>query len=282
MNSKNHKTQLVGILNVTQDSFYDRSRFFDTEAAIARGELIFSEGADLIDIGGESSRPRTVYLNHPDSIISAQEEIKRVIPVISHLKERIPIPISIDTMKPEVAAKAVEVGADWINDVSGFRDPEMRTIAAVNGVKVCVMHMLGDPYTMQENPHYDEPLIDHLINWFSMILEKLIQAGVKSHNIVLDPGIGFGKTIAHNLEILHNLPQLKSLGFPVFLGLSRKYFMSKIVNKPPSELLSATLAMNTVAVLQKVDFIRVHDVKEHRDLIDVLDAYQRGVGNKLL
>jgi dihydropteroate synthase len=267
------KTQLMGILNATPDSYYDKSRFSDEESAVARGQQIFFEGADIIDVGGESTRPRNIYTNEDSVKVSVEEELRRVIPVITQLKQLIPIPISIDTMKPEVAAQAVAAGAAWINDVSGFRHPEMRDIAASSGVKICVMHMHGDPYTMQLNPNYDKPIINHIKHWFSDTLEKLIEAGVKEKNIVLDPGIGFGKTVAHNLEIIHNLPELKSLGFPVLLGLSRKYFMSKILNKPPTELLSATLAMNTVAILSKVDFIRVHDVREHRDIIDVLDAY---------
>ena len=267
------KTQLMGILNATPDSFYGKSRFFDVEAAVARGQQIFSEGADIIDIGGESTRPRNVYNNQDAGPVTVTEELNRVIPVIKQLKPLISIPISIDTMKPEVAAQAVESGAAWINDVSGFRDPAMRAIAASAGTKICVMHMHGDPFTMQLNPHYDEPIMDHLNHWFSDILEKLIKAGVRESNIILDPGIGFGKTVAHNLEIIHNLPKLKSFGFPVLLGISRKSFMSKILNKPPTELLPATLAMNTIAILSHVDFIRVHDVQAHRDVIDLLDTY---------
>lgn len=267
------KTQLVGILNATPDSFYDKSRFFDVESAVARGLLIFSEGADIIDIGGESTRPRTVYTN-PDAVrVSVSEELKRVIPVITRLKQLVSIPLSIDTMKPEVAATAVEAGASWINDVSGFRHPEMRNIAASTGVKICVMHMQGDPQTMQLNPHYEEPIIEHLKFWFADALEKLIQAGVKEQNIVIDPGIGFGKTVAHNLEIIHNLHQLKSLGFPVLIGVSRKSFMSKILNRLTTELLPATLAMNTIAILSHVDYIRVHDVQEHRDIINLLNIF---------
>lgn len=267
----------MGILNTTQDSFYDKSRFSEVESAVARGQQIYSEGADIIDIGGESTRPRNVYLN-PDAVsVTAEEELQRVIPVISRLKQLIPIPISIDTMKPEVAAKAVEAGAEWINDVSGFRHPEMRAVAASTKVKICVMHMQGNPYTMQVEPHYEESIVEHLKYWFSSTLEKLIQAGVQESNIILDPGIGFGKTVAHNLEIIHNLPELKSLGFPVLLGVSRKYFMSKILNKPPPELLPATLAMNTIAILSHVDFIRAHDIQAHRDIIDLLEAYFKGL-----
>lgn len=268
------KTQLVGILNATPDSFYEKSQFFDVESAIIRGQQIVAEGADIIDIGGESSRPRNVYTNNPDVAVSVSEEIKRVIPVIKGLKPLISKPISIDTMKPEVALAAVEAGASWINDVSGFRHPEMRSVAAATGVKICVMHMHGDPHTMQLDPQYPIPIIDYLKQWFSSTLEKLIQSGVKEDNIIIDPGIGFGKTVAHNLEIIHNLPELKNLGFPVLLGVSRKIFMSKILNKLTTELLPATLAMNTIAILSFVDYIRVHDVQEHRDIIDLLSAFK--------
>lgn len=274
---KKNKTQLMGILNATPDSFYDKSRFFAVESAVERGKQIFLEGADILDIGGESSRPRNLYQKADSPAVSVEEELHRVIPVIKQLKELIPIPISIDTMKPEVASKAIEVGAQWINDVSGFRHPDMRRIAASTGVKLCVMHMQGDPYTMQLDPHYEKPIIDHLKEWFTNTCEMLIQAGVKTSQIVIDPGIGFGKTVAHNLEIIQNLPELKSLGFPVLFGLSRKYFMSKILNKPPAELLPATLAMNTLAIQSHVDYIRVHDVQEHRNIIDLLEVYNKSL-----
>jgi len=137
------------------------------------------------------------------------------------------------------------------------------------------MHMQGTPETMQLNPQYSTSIIDHIKTWFSNTLEKLIQAGVKEEKIVLDPGIGFGKTVAHNLEIIHNLPELKRLGFPILIGVSRKSFMSKILNKPANELLAATLAINSIAVLSQVDFIRVHDIQAHRDVIDIIEAYKK-------
>lgn len=262
------KTQLMGILNATPDSFYDQSRFFDLEAALQRGVQICHEGADLIDIGGESTRPGATP-------VSLEEELRRVIPLIRQLKSIVHIPLSIDTLKPHVATQALEAGADWINDVSGFRDPAMREAAASSGAKLCVMHMQGTPETMQLNPQYSTSIIDHIKTWFSNTLEKLIQAGVKEEKIVLDPGIGFGKTVAHNLEIIHNLPELKRLGFPILIGVSRKSFMSKILNKPANELLAATLAINSIAVLSQVDFIRVHDIQAHRDVIDLIEAYKK-------
>ncbi|KIC72311.1 Dihydropteroate synthase [Neochlamydia sp. EPS4] len=262
------KTQLMGILNATPDSFYDKSRFFEMTAAVARGHQMVAEGADILDVGGESTRPGA-------PAVSLEEEIKRVIPLIRRLKQELSIPISIDTMKPQVAAKAIEAGATWINDVGGFRDSAMHEIAASAEVKLCVMHMQGTPQTMQKAPSYEASIIDYLKYWFSDIINTLIQSGVKEHNIVLDPGIGFGKTVAHNLEIIHNLAELKKLGFPVLIGVSRKSFMGKILNRSTDELLPATLAINSVAILSHVDFIRVHDIQAHRDIIDLLSIYNK-------
>lgn len=262
------KTQLMGILNATPDSFYDKSRFFEMISAVARGHQMVAEGADILDVGGESTRPGA-------PAVSLEEEIKRVIPLIRRLKQELSIPISIDTMKPQVAAKAIEAGATWINDVGGFRDSAMREIAASSEVKLCVMHMQGTPQTMQKAPSYEASIIDYLKYWFSEIINTLIQSGVKEHNIVLDPGIGFGKTVAHNLEIIHNLAELKKLGFPVLIGVSRKSFMGKILNRSTDELLPATLAINSIAILSHVDFIRVHDIQAHRDIIDLLSVYNK-------
>lgn len=268
-------TQLMGILNVTDDSFYEKSRFIDLDKAIQRGLQIEIEGADILDIGGESSRPKNIYKNSLDKPVSVEEELERVIPVIKALKKELKIPISIDTMKSQVAAQAIEAGADWINDVKGFRDPGMREVAASCQATLCVMHMQGTPESMQIDPHYKGSMLDNIKHWFSDILEKLIQAGVKENRIVLDPGIGFGKTVAHNLEIIHNLPELKKMGFPVLLGTSRKLFLSRILNKPTTDLLSGTLAINSIAVLLGADYIRVHDVESHRDLINTVMAYKQ-------
>ena len=173
-------------------------------------------------------------------------------------------------MKAAVAEAALEAGATLINDVSGFRDAAMRRVAAVSDAPICVMHMLENPATMQINPHYPEGIIPFLLDWFKARIELLLAAGVKEKNIILDPGIGFGKTVADNVEIVHNLHKIKGLGFPVLIGLSRKSYLGKIVNKGYPELLPVTLAVNTLAVLAKVDIIRVHDVPEHRDVIDLM------------
>jgi len=259
-------TKLMGILNVTPDSFYDKGKFFNIEAAINRGLQIFQEGADIIDIGGESTRPGA-------EVVSISEELDRVLPVIQALKEKITIPISIDTCKPKVAEAAIHQGASLLNDVSGFRNPEMIEVAASYGVDICVMHMQGDPKTMQQNPTYDDGVVSGILAWFEEKIKTLQHLGIKENKIILDPGIGFGKTVAHNVEIIQNLGRFKTLGFRLLYGVSRKSFMSRLLNKQATELLPATLSTNTLLIREGVDIIRVHDVKEHRDIIDLLTAF---------
>lgn len=253
----------MGILNVTPDSFFDQGRFYALEDAIQHGKEMCEQGADLIDIGGESTRPGA-------PIVDEKEELKRVIPVIKALHSVLQIPISIDTRKPIVAVAAVEAGASMINDVSGFRDPAMQEIAASADVDICVMHMQGTPQTMQKDPKYPEGVVPHIMNWFECQVELLIKRGVKEKHLILDPGVGFGKTVKDNLEIIQNLSTFKSLGFPILVGISRKWFIGKILNMKTSELLGATLAFNAGLLMQGVDMIRVHDVKEHRNLMKLL------------
>ncbi len=254
----------MGIINATPDSCYAPSCCETLEKGVEAGLRMWREGADIIDIGGESTRPNAIP-------VPEEEELKRVVPVIQALKNLIPIPLSIDTMKHKVAEAALAAGASFINDVSGFSDPAMRRLAAASGVPICVMHMLGNPATMQNNPFYPEGIISHLISWFRSRIDCLLKDGVKEEQIILDPGIGFGKTVADNLKIVHNLPILKTLGFPVLLGASRKSFMSVILNKPREELLPATLFIHTQAMLAGVKIIRTHDVKDHRDVMKMLE-----------
>jgi len=260
-------TQLMGILNVTSDSFYDGECFLAKEQAIARGLALVAEGADIIDVGGESTRPGAVP-------VSLAEELSRVIPVIKGLSTQTSTTLSIDTMKPEVAAAALEAGATLINDVSGFRHPQMRELAAQTKVDICVMHMQGEPRTMQDQPFYEEGIIPHLLNWFENRIQELRRSGVQDSQIILDPGIGFGKTVADNLKIIDNLTLLKSMGFRILLGASRKSFLSKIVNKPSANVLFETIAVNVLGVQQGVDIIRVHDVKEHRGVLDLMSRFR--------
>lgn len=264
------KTHLMGILNVTPDSFYENSRFFNPQAAIVRGVELVQQGADILDIGGESSRPRIAY-GEGSQPISDEEEISRVVPVIKELKKLVTVPISVDTKKPTVAEAALKEGASLINDITGFEDPDMRRLAAESGCSICVMHMQGTPANMQVNPTYEEGIIPFLEKWFENRIASLLKDGIDEKQIILDPGIGYGKTVAHNLEIIHNLPRFKAWGFPLLLGVSRKIFMSKILQKPATELLISTLAVNTLAIESGVDYIRVHDVAEHRTLIDFFE-----------
>lgn len=262
-------TKIMGILNATEDSFFAGSRCCDLAAAIAKGIDLWKQGADIIDIGGESSRPGA-------AAVSIDEELARVIPLIKELKKAQPLPLSIDTMKPIVAEQALAAGATLINDVSGFRHPAMVELAASSQATICVMHMLGTPATMQDAPLYENGIIAELTRWFESTVENLLRAGVKEKQIILDPGIGFGKTIADNLEIIDNLPKFKAIGFPLLLGISRKSFMGKILGLPAAELMPATLAMNVVAIRAAVDYIRVHDVKEHRQAVSLCSTLTHG------
>ncbi len=258
------KTKIMGILNVTPDSFYDGGRFFDINKAVNKGVQMHKDGADIIDVGGESTRPFSKQ-------VSESVELERVIPVIKELQRKIPGSISIDTMKPKVAIAAIEAGASIINDVSGFRNSEMIAAAKGRDVQICVMHMLNNPKAMQKDPYYEEGIIDHLLAWMKERSETLISTGIKKENIIFDPGIGFGKTVDDNIKILQNLLKLKCMGFPLLIGLSRKSFMGKIVDKSATELLSTSIALNTYAMLEGVEYIRVHDVLEHSDALKVIN-----------
>lgn len=260
------QTKIMGILNVTPDSFFDQGRYQDKDEAYQRALAMITEGADMLDIGGESTRPGSEPVNE-------QEELTRVIPVITKLRKHSSLPISIDTTKPKVAQKALESGATLLNDVTGFSHPEMIEIALSCEADLCVMHMLGTPKTMQQNPFYEKGIIPELLNWFEERINFLIRKGIQPSRLILDPGIGFGKTVHDNLLIIHNLKSFKALGFRILLGVSRKSFMSKITGSPPEELLSATLGMNTIAMLAGVDIIRVHDIKEHRILTHIIHKY---------
>lgn len=260
------QTRLMGILNVTPDSCFERERWIDHSSAIERGIQIFREGADWLDIGGESTRPGATP-------VEENEELRRVIPVIKALKDQISIPISIDTVKAKVAEAAIEAGAGLINDVSGFRDPAMRRVAADSQLPICVMHMHETPATMQLNPTYPEGIIPFLIEWFQKRIDLLIASGVNEKNIFIDPGIGFGKTVADNVKIVHNLHKIKALGFPILIGLSRKSFLGKMIDKSYPDLLPVSLAVNTLAILAQIEMIRVHDVLEHRDIIDLMARF---------
>ncbi len=261
------KTQLIGILNCTPDSYFEGGRYFEHESAIEHGLRLFEEGADIVDIGGESTRPTD------SSEVCENEELARVIPVIEGIRKQTDRPLSIDTFKPAVAKAALESGANLINDITGATQPEMRELAAKSGAPIIVMHMKGAPHTVPE-PLYPEGMISQICTFFQQQIGALIESGVERSQIILDPGIGggsFGKTPEQCLQILKNLKIFKSLGFPILIGLSRKSFMQKILKKDASEVLSTTLALNTMATLEGANYIRVHDVAEHRDILTLLE-----------
>lgn len=252
----------MGILNVTPNSYYEGGRWLEPDKAVEHALNMVSLGADLIDIGGCSTRP----FSQPPTV---EEEIHRVIPVIKKLLPKISIPISIDTYRAEVAQRALDAGAHFLNDVSGFRDPQMRKLAKEYRVPICIMHMKETPLTMQENTSYPLGIITEIYDYLKKQCELCLEEGIDKNQIYIDPGIGFGKSLDDNFEILQNLKQFRGLNFPILLGLSRKTFLYKTLKVSPQDCLSATIAMNS-AVYPYVDIFRVHDVLEHRQIIEVL------------
>jgi len=248
---------IMGVLNVTPDSFSDGGRFFDAEAAVERGVQIAAEGADIIDIGGESTRPGA-------EPISVDEEMKRVIPIIEKLRAKIDIFISIDTSKSEVARAALDAGATIINDVTAGRgDQQMLPLAATQKAAAVLMHMQGEPRTMQKNPHYGN-VVEEVADFFRQQYARAIECGVDAVTIAFDPGIGFGKTLEHNLSLLKNLEQLRAENRPLVVGVSRKSFLGKIAGSNEMADRSApTVAMTSILRERGADVIRVHDVKEN-------------------
>lgn len=263
---------LMGVLNTTPDSFFDGGKYLSLEKGIQRAQIMIREGVDLIDIGGESTRPGS-------DPVSEAEELRRVIPLIKEVKN-LPIPVSIDTCKPKVAEEAVREGASLINDIRGFQDAEMRRVAYEYETDICVMHMKGKPKTMQVNPSYPEGIVPHLMRYFERQIKELTLFGIREEKIILDPGIGFGKTAGQNIEIIHNLEKFRSFGLRVLIGASRKSFLGKILGKEPRDRLPATLVIHTIALVGGADLIRVHDVSEHRDVIDLI-SWMRRKSNRL-
>lgn len=263
------KTHIMGILNITPDSFSDGGENFDSARAVDRALRMVDEGADIIDVGGESTRPGS-------DPVSLEEELRRTIPVIRAISGKVTVPISIDTYKASVAREALDSGASIVNDISGLRfDPEMPEVVAAYKVPVVVMHIKGSPKNMQVNPVYDS-LIPEIIGYFRECIDIARQAGIPEDMIILDPGIGFGKTFDHNLQILHRLKEFCVLGRPLLVGPSRKAFIGRVLNSaPPSERLEGTAAAVTAAILNGAHIIRVHDVKEMARVARVADAINR-------
>ncbi|OGP97921.1 MAG: dihydropteroate synthase [Deltaproteobacteria bacterium RBG_19FT_COMBO_52_11] len=264
------RTLLMGVLNVTPDSFSDGGRFVEYEKAVKQGYRLAKGGADILDIGGESTRPGSKPLDE-------EEEIERIIPVIRELGPKIDIPISVDTRKARVAEKALRAGAEMINDTSALRfDERMAGVVREGGVPVVLMHMLGEPETMQAEPRYHD-LLGEIIDFFRERVAWAESQGILPEGIILDPGIGFGKSLAeqHNLILLKHLQRFKILGKPLMIGTSRKAFIGRILGLPPQEREEGTMATVAVAILNGANIVRVHEVDRMRRVVQVVDAVVR-------
>ena len=261
----NRETLVMGIVNVTPDSFSDGGQFYHSEKAVLHAIQLIEDGADIIDIGGESSRPGA---NH----VLLQEELERTIPVIQKIRQTSPDTlISIDTYKSEVAIQAIEAGANMINDISGLTmDETMPNIAADLGVPIVIMHMQGTPANMQVNPRYEDLILD-ITSFFSGQIKLADTAGIKMERIILDPGIGFGKTIDHNFQLIQNLNEFCKLGYPILIGPSRKSFIGTTLDLPPEDRLEGTSAVVTAGIMNGARIVRVHDVKEIKRVVTITE-----------
>lgn len=261
------RTHIMGVLNVTPDSFSDGGKFFDAKAAVLHALQMAKEGADIIDVGGESSRPGA----HP---VSVREEIDRTVPVIEGITSQTNKPISIDTYKWRVAEAALEAGAAMVNDITGLRDRRMIKLVVERKVPVVIMHMKGSPQTMQENPQY-ESLMGEIVGFLRAQSQAACSAGVAKDKIIVDPGIGFGKTVEHNLEIMKRLSEIKSLGYPIMIGASRKSFIGKVLDLEVEERLEGTAATIAYGISQGARIVRVHDAKQMSRVVRMTDAMVR-------
>jgi dihydropteroate synthase len=262
------RTHLMGILNVTPDSFSDGGNFLKVEDAVRRGIKMAEEGVDIIDVGGESTRPQS-------DPITNEEELSRVIPVIEALSKEIDIPISIDTYKSEVAKKTLDAGAEMINDISALRfDPKMKEVAGEYQVPIVLMHIKGTPKNMQENPYYDD-VIKEIIEYLKESIQIAKDGGIQEENIIIDPGIGFGKRVEDNINILKNLKKFSILNCSILVGPSRKSFIGKILDLPVEERLEGSLAALAVSIMNGANIVRVHDVKESKRVASIVDAILR-------
>jgi dihydropteroate synthase len=262
------RTHVMGVLNVTPDSFSDGGRFFSEKEAVNQGIRMAREGADIIDVGGESTRPYS-------SRLPADEEMARVIPVIRQLSREISIPISIDTYKSEVAREALNAGASMINDISSLRlDAHMLDEVARAGVPVILMHMQGTPEDMQQSPQYRH-LITEIMDFLNNVVERCIHAGVKENMIILDPGIGFGKTFNHNLRVIHQLKKFQTLQKPLLVGPSNKAFIGKILGREAHERDTGSMAAVAVCAMNGAHIVRVHNVKLAVETVRIVDAIKR-------
>ena len=255
---------VMGILNVTPDSFSDGGRFNAPQSAVTHAMAMIEAGAAIIDIGGESTRPGAMDVDEV-------EEIRRVVPIIEELAQRASVPISIDTSKAAVMREAVRAGASLINDVRALREPGALEAAAATDAAICLMHMQGEPRSMQHDPRYED-VVAEVRGFLSERMRACAAAGIASDRILLDPGIGFGKRLAHNLELLAHLPTLLELGRPLLIGVSRKSMFRELLNRPVEQRLAGGLAVATAAVLAGASIVRVHDVPETVDAVKLAVA----------
>lgn len=259
---------VMGIVNVTPDSFSDGGRFADYEAGVAHALRLVEQGADILDVGGESSRPGAAP-------VPLDEELRRVLPIVERLTKRVHVPISVDTYKAETARRCLEAGASIINDISALGDPEMAGVVSASGAGVVLMHMQGTPASMQIAPHYED-VFGEVRQFFQARLHESLNKGIAALQVVFDPGIGFGKKTEHNLTLLARLAELQQMGRPILLGVSRKGLLGRLLDRPVERRLAGSLAVASDALSQgAVQILRVHDVEETRDAVTVLSAVRR-------
>lgn len=264
------RPRIMGILNVTPDSFSDGGAYVDPDTALARARVMVEDGADIIDVGGESSRPGAAP-------VPVEEELARVLPVIARIRDSLPgIPISIDTCKPQVMRAAAAVGASLINDITALRTEGALRTAAELGLPVCLMHMQGEPRSMQQAPRYEE-VVREVAAFLAERVAACTAAGIPPERLILDPGLGFGKTVDHNLELLARLDELTSDGLPLLVGASRKSMIGTLLGRPATERLYASIALATIAAWQGAAILRVHDVRETADALVMCNAVKRKV-----
>jgi dihydropteroate synthase len=266
MSFPNHsgRTQVMGVINTTPDSFSDGGRYHSIETAFRHAQQLIEDGVDILDVGGESTRPGSRN-------VDVEEELGRTLPLIEAVREISDIPISIDTSKPQVMQKAVEAGATLINSIWALQQDNSLEIAAGLGVPVCLMHMQGTPETMQKNPTYVDVAAE-VMEFLQQRIDAAVGAGIDRSNIIVDPGFGFGKTLQHNLLLLKSLHQFKSLGVPILVGMSRKSMIGIILDKPVDERLYGSISTAVIAALLGADIVRVHDVAETIDAIAMVNA----------
>ena len=257
---------IVGVLNATPDSFYDRGRHFGLRAALARADEMAAEGADLIEVGGETARPGPQ--------VPIEEEVRRVVPLVRALVKRVPLPIAVDTYKPEVAQRAVQAGAILINDISGLADMRMAEVAAASGAALVVMHIRGRPKVRQVHPHYDS-VVDEVYAFLEARTEAARRAGVAAGRLIVDPGFSFGKAPEHDLEILGRLGEFRGLGYPIYLATSRKNYIRDLMALPVEELLAGTAAAIAYGLAQGAHLVRTHDVRFMARLVRMLTLILR-------